>query len=244
MSNKGFIYVGQYYHKAGLNLQELGITEKKVGKTINLSQRERGLNSTKMTIGYTIVAAFEVPSMEIAEKTIHYLLEHDRLDGEWFTDKDGSLVNRVRKYMILNGYSEVSLGDDDTEDVMANRTRRETQKSKTEFTDKVSINGVIVEGSGPVEMQFNILNELINNQKIDPLTIARDLYAEDKPKYVNGGQVLFTECNSSTYNGTDERYKDQRKWVTPEWGTICNGAGNLDKLYKLTVASVVPVESK
>ena len=55
--------MGQYFHRHGNNLQELGITEKKIGLTKNLEDREKGLNNTKMTIGYTYVAAWEVDDM-------------------------------------------------------------------------------------------------------------------------------------------------------------------------------------
>ena len=54
--NKEYIYVIQYYHKdcksrKGLDLQTLGLTEKKIGYTKDLKERKKALNSTKMTIG-------------------------------------------------------------------------------------------------------------------------------------------------------------------------------------------------
>jgi hypothetical protein len=240
--NEGFIYVGQYFHRNGLNLQELGITEKKIGKTIDLTQREKGLNSTKMNIGYVMVAAFEVSNMEKGEKSMHYLLDHNRLNGEWFTDPNDDLISRVRRYMNLNDFAEVPLDDNPNEDVLSNRTRRKVQDtSKEELV--YTVNGVEISGYRISDLQFNILEELIVNQKIDPLTIVKELYpnyesAKSSKYYKNGGQLLFQECYSDTYTGVSEGYDDIRKWITPDWGTISNGNGNFKKLLSLKCAEI------
>lgn len=114
-----YIYIGQYYHKHGLDLQELGITEKKIGLTKDLNDREKALNSTKMTIGYVVAAAWKVDDMRKVESALHNILAHDRLDGEWFTDREGDLIQRVDKHIAtlelgtrvgLNINSEVDKG--------------------------------------------------------------------------------------------------------------------------------------
>lgn len=242
---EGFIYVGQYFHRNGLDLQKLGITEKKIGKTINLTQREKGLNSTKMTIGYVMVAAFKVPNMEKVEKSIHYLLDHNRLDGEWFTDPNNDLINRVRKYMNLNDFKEEPLNDNIPEDVMANRTRLKVQQSSKEEL-VYTVNGVEIKGCKSSELQFNILKELIANQKINPMVIVEELYPnyENKSKsYLNGGQILFQECYVDAYTGDKEESFDKRRWITADWGTISNDPNNLQKLLNLKCVEVKQLQS-
>ena len=48
---EGYIYLGEYYDVLG---RELYTTDKKIGKTISLTQREYQLNRTKSPIGYKI----------------------------------------------------------------------------------------------------------------------------------------------------------------------------------------------
>lgn len=102
----GYIYIGTYFHRHGKDLSNL--TEKKIGLSIDVPSRESALNSTKFTIGYTMLKSWHVDDMDKVERGIHALLDHDNLSGEWFEDEDGSLVDRVSKFMAINGYREHS----------------------------------------------------------------------------------------------------------------------------------------
>ena len=109
MAKPGYVYIGEYFHKHG------GIIppEKKIGLTTNLTDRERALNSTKHTIGTLLTMAWEVDDMDVVEKGLHAILDHDRMSGEWFNDDDDTLKYRMIKYMSIYGYSRVDLDSSD-----------------------------------------------------------------------------------------------------------------------------------
>lgn len=124
-----YIYLGKYYHKSGKELSDL--TEKKIGLTKSLENRERELNSTKFTIGYTFVKAWETGlDTNRVERSLHAILDNDRMEGEWFEDSENTLTSRVSSYMNINGYPEVSLlrsdinnlNDDDKAAIKASNT--------------------------------------------------------------------------------------------------------------------------
>lgn len=98
----GYIYIGGYYHYHNKDISAL--TEKKIGKSINVPSRETALNSTKFTIGYSMIKYWAVDSMSRVEKMLHSVLP-ERLNGEWFED-DGTLVERVSKFMDIYGAQE------------------------------------------------------------------------------------------------------------------------------------------
>jgi hypothetical protein len=100
MKDTGYIYIGQYFHKRGKDLSNL--TEKKIGKSSNPPDRENALNSTKFTIGYTMVKVWAVENMSQIEKALHSILPN-RLDGEWFEDEDDTLIDRITKFMTHIG---------------------------------------------------------------------------------------------------------------------------------------------
>ena len=138
--NKEYIYIGQYFHYYG---KDLGILDKKIGKTINLDQREMQLNRTNGTIGYAFIAAWEVENMNMIENTLHSLLSATRLYAdnrptEWFDDEDESLVNSVRQFMDnLNIGKEIDLGID--KDAKVNEIRHSARSTKLIITwnDKI-----------------------------------------------------------------------------------------------------------
>ena len=116
-----YIYLGGYFHRHGTDMSN--IVERKIGKTNNLNRREYELNDTKMTIGYTIIQAWKTGDRtDDIEKAIHALLDHDRMSGEWFNDRDGSLGARLSKFMKYSNVEEYIFEEDD--DVVVNQTRR------------------------------------------------------------------------------------------------------------------------
>lgn len=120
-----YIYIGKFFHRNGKNLNLL---EKKIGKTTDLKKREFDLNRTKSPIGYTMVAAWDTgDATSNMEQKLHAILAHDNSHGEWFEDDDDDLVARMAKYMELEGYQQVALGEDE-DDVDANQARKEENK--------------------------------------------------------------------------------------------------------------------
>jgi hypothetical protein len=126
-----FIYLGKYFHRAG---KELNLSEKKIGKTINLDQREHELGRTNSPIGYTYINAWKTgEDTDKVERQIHSLLEHERMKNtEWFEDTDDSLNFRIGKFMRYGGYVEVELGRDDDADV--NIVRKEAKDKTVEVS--------------------------------------------------------------------------------------------------------------
>ena len=104
---KGYIYVAGYFHRDGEDIGTL--TEKKIGRSIDVPQRESQLNNTKMTLGVTMHKCWEVENMEVHEKSLHAVLGNTRLSGEWFKDADESLIGRVSAYMDAQGFAEYQL---------------------------------------------------------------------------------------------------------------------------------------
>lgn len=131
-----YIYLGKYFHRHGKDMS--GLNEIKIGKTINLDQREHQLNNTKMTIGYAYVKAFQAgEDTDKVEKQLHAILDHNRLDGEWFEDDENStLIYRVSKFMSIGGYPEVELGLDKDEDVNKVRKVERMKEDNREFFEK------------------------------------------------------------------------------------------------------------
>lgn len=127
-----YIYLGKYFHKSGKELSDL--TEKKIGLTKSLEDRERNLNSTKFTIGYTFVRAWETADdTNKVEKSLHAILDDVRMDGEWFEDSNNSLIGRVSKFMSIQGYPEVDLND----------SSDEIEKKAIESTNNSIVNNVV-----------------------------------------------------------------------------------------------------
>jgi hypothetical protein len=113
----GYIYIGQYFHRHGKTLDSL--TEKKIGKSVDVPARENSLNSTKFTIGYTMIKYWKVSDMDKTEKQLHAILPN-RLTGEWFEDEDNSLIDRVSKFMSVSGAIEQSVNTSEMDCVEKN----------------------------------------------------------------------------------------------------------------------------
>jgi T5orf172 domain len=114
MNDCGYIYIGTYFHHHGKDLSNL--TEKKIGKSINVPNRENALNSTKFTIGYTMIKYWAVEEMSKVEKSLQAILPN-RLNGEWFEDNDETLVDRVSKFMEIVGGKEENVTTNDIDPI-------------------------------------------------------------------------------------------------------------------------------
>ena len=114
-----YVYIGEYFHHNDKE-RVSALTEKKIGLAKDLQNREKQLNSTKFTIGYQLIKAWETGSdTRNVEQALHAILDHDNLRGEWYRDEDDSLKSRVSKYMSIRGFDEVPLGYDDEDSTPA-----------------------------------------------------------------------------------------------------------------------------
>ena len=97
---EGYIYLGEHYDV--LN-REVGISDKKIGLSINPISREQSLTKTKSPIRYRIVAVYKVDNMRRVEKMLHSILDSRRVFGEWFRDDDDTLEGDFINFMNAYG---------------------------------------------------------------------------------------------------------------------------------------------
>tara|TARA_R110000824_G_scaffold280772_5_gene468968 strand:- start:549 stop:1151 length:603 start_codon:yes stop_codon:yes gene_type:complete len=97
---KGYIYLGEHYDV--LN-REIGISDKKIGLSIDPISREQSLTKTKSPIRYRIVAVYKVDNMRKVEKMLHSILDSRRVFGEWFKDDDDTLEGDFINFMNAYG---------------------------------------------------------------------------------------------------------------------------------------------
>ena len=101
------------------------IPYKKIGITgagdATLNSRLQQISNTKSPIKAQCVAAWEYEDARTAENAIHSLLDDMRVEGEWFLDKDDTLVERLQPLMDLINANEIEIQDSDdsyTKEVM------------------------------------------------------------------------------------------------------------------------------
>jgi len=97
----------------------IDIPYKKVGITgagnATLSSRLQQISNTKSPIKAQCIAAWEHDDAKAVENAIHLLLEDSRIEGEWFLDKDDTLVERMQPIMELLGSREMTIeGEEDS----------------------------------------------------------------------------------------------------------------------------------
>ena len=97
---EGYIYLGEHYDV--LN-REIGISDKKIGLSIDPISREQSLTKTKSPIRYRIVAVYKVDNMRKVEKMLHSILDSRRVLGEWFKDDDDTLEGDFITFMNAYG---------------------------------------------------------------------------------------------------------------------------------------------
>ena len=68
----------------------------KVGKTIDVEQRERTLNGSKMKATIKIVDSVWVDDMDTVEHAFHKILDHRRRDGEWFNIEKADVLPMLK----------------------------------------------------------------------------------------------------------------------------------------------------
>jgi hypothetical protein len=115
-----YVYIGTLYHKQRsgklviLDNDGYVVIDKKIGKTKDVTRRELDLNrnSTKDPIGYVMIKAWYTgEDTDKIEKSLHKILDHDRTEGEFFSDDDETLESRISHFMESLGYIEHSFGD-------------------------------------------------------------------------------------------------------------------------------------
>ena len=196
-----YIYLGKYFHRNGTDMSN--IVERKIGKTNNLNRREYELNDTKMPIGYTIVQAWKTGDRtDDIERAIHALLDHDRMSGEWFNDRDDSLGARLSKFMKYQGIQEEDLPDD--EDPIANQTRRIAKDRTKEDELKSKINEYLTGEQFTWTRPHNF---------VQTITIQTDgIHCDTNNKLYGIGKVHFAFADSFRQKLIDEGKITAEDW--------------------------------
>jgi hypothetical protein len=92
---QSIIYVMRHIDIGG----HIDIPYKKVGITgegnATLTSRLQQISNTKSPIKAQCVAAWQYDNARALETALHSLLEDSRVEGEWFLDKDDTLVERM-----------------------------------------------------------------------------------------------------------------------------------------------------
>jgi hypothetical protein len=114
---EGYVYLGEHYDVLGRNL---GISDKKIGLSINPISRENQLNRTKSPVGYRIISAYKVDDMNKTEKMLHAILDSRRIHGEWFRDDEDTLTSEFINFMSAYGAEPYNL---ETEKEVYNETK-------------------------------------------------------------------------------------------------------------------------
>jgi len=113
----------------------IDIPYKKVGITgagnATLTSRLQQISNTKSPIKAQYVAAWKHDNAQALEKALHSLLENTRIEGEWFLDKEGNLVERMKPIMDLLGATVINIKqtDDDYTKSIIQKEIKEKEKA-------------------------------------------------------------------------------------------------------------------
>jgi hypothetical protein len=91
----------------------IDIPYKKVGITgagsATLDSRLQQISNTKSPIKAQCMAAWSHEDAQAVENALHLLMDDSRVEGEWFLDKDDTLVERMQPIMELIGAKEIAI---------------------------------------------------------------------------------------------------------------------------------------
>ena len=93
--------------------RHIEIPYKKVGITgagnATLTSRLQQISNTKSPIKAQCLVAWMHDDARAVENALHLLLDDSRVEGEWFLDKDDTLVERMQPIMELLGATEIEI---------------------------------------------------------------------------------------------------------------------------------------
>ena len=129
MSQHTIIYVMRHIDIGGY----IEIPYKKIGITgsgnATLTSRLQQISNTKSPIKAQCIAAWEHDDAMALENAIHLLLEDCRVEGEWFFDKDDTLVERMQPIIELLKAKEIQI--EGAEDSYTKNVLRKENESKS-----------------------------------------------------------------------------------------------------------------
>ena len=108
---KGYIYVGEYFHKFG---KEMTLTEKKIGKVKDLTQIPQ-IDDYAFSLDFAASDIYSVENVDKMYEALVAVLDHDNIKEDWFEDTDNDLKDRVARFMKAFNY--VDIADEDGDDI-------------------------------------------------------------------------------------------------------------------------------
>ena len=91
----------------------IDIPYKKIGITgsgnATLTSRLQQISNTKSPIKAQCIAAWQHDDAMALERAMHLLLENSRVEGEWFLDKENTLVERMKPMMALLNAKKIKI---------------------------------------------------------------------------------------------------------------------------------------
>lgn len=94
----------------------IDIPYKKIGITgkgnADLSTRLKQISNTKSPIQAQCIAAWEITNAKKVENALHTVLVNERVEGEWFYDKDDNIIERIEPIMELINAKRIKIKDD------------------------------------------------------------------------------------------------------------------------------------
>lgn len=97
-NDEGYVYIVKHSHRNPEISKQL--TDKKIGISYDYTKRINSL--TLGTIGVEVVKAWKMSRQmtQILERILHDELKEYRLVGEWFSDENNELVDKVEKLVL------------------------------------------------------------------------------------------------------------------------------------------------
>ena len=119
--------------------ENIDIPYKKIGITgsgnATLTNRLQQISSTKSPIQAQCVIAWSHSDAKAIESALHQVLEDSRVIGEWFLDKNDTLVERLQPIMKLLGAEEIEISDDN--DSYTKSVLNQESKSNISFNQQL-----------------------------------------------------------------------------------------------------------
>ena len=184
--------------------RSIGLSDKKIGKSIDPIRRENQLGRTKSPVSYRILAVYKVNDMNKVENMLHAILDSRRTEGEWFKDEEDTLTGEFINFMIAYGAEVFDIKEEKEKKLICEDDRLINLSS--DFNGDVVLirtylgvdYEVILDKSGLLKFNgevFNTPNKLYNNGIV---------------KFVKGKKGISGTNNLSQFKlkSTGERLKD------------------------------------
>ncbi len=208
--------------------ENVDIPYKKIGITgsgdATLTNRLRQISNTKSPIQAQCIIAWEHSDARVIENALHQVLEDSRVLGEWFLDKNDTLVERLSPIMALLGAKKLTINDEN--DSYTKSILNQENKSNVSFNQKL----------------LGEISELLEKPLRSSLRLAGPTVFGDKSKltfYIDSRK----SGNHKLYIGRSKKVFEQLKVFLEEKGFDCEHSTNEEEavIYGLSTLQISEV---